>query len=219
MEEPAKVKGNNGPYSDLRVPGFNPLAARGIAGVSHPRTKQPAMRMNETGYSMLQMLITLTVGVIVAAFAFLGIVSARASLRLSGSAREFAVLVERARTDAVKRHDTTTIAQVDASNYSVTMDFTGNGTVTTQTFSVKSGVSVNFPRTIVFDWRGRIPVETSIGFTNESGSSNVDITGSGDITIDAQIFHDGSIPPTTLSGPGGSVIPDPTPTGGDPSTP
>src|SRR6185295_17065078 len=147
-----------------------------------------------------QLLITVDVIAIVSAFAFMGITSARANIRLSNSVRQFAGYSERARADALKRHDTTSLQQVNATSYSITMDFNGSGTVSTQTFTTEDGVAVNFPRTIVFDWRGRTPIETSVGFSNESGSSNVDITGSGDVTIDAQIFHDGSIPPVTLNG-------------------
>jgi Tfp pilus assembly protein FimT len=171
------------------------------------------------GFSVLQLLITIAIISVVTSLAFMGIVSARASLRLTNSARTFAAHVERARGDAVKRHATTSIQQVDGTTYSITMDFDGSGTITTRNFSTESGVVINMPRTVVFDWRGRTPIETSVGFTNSSGSSNVDITGSGDITIDAQIFHDGSIPPTTLNGPGGSVVPDATPLPGSSPTP
>ena len=174
---------------------------------------------NDRGYSLLQLLITVAVIAIAVTFALMGITKARASLRLSNSARQFAVYAERARADAVRRHGVTILQQVDGSTYSVTMDFDGTGTVATQNFTTESGVSVNFPRTVTFDWRGRTPVETSIGFSNESGSSNVAITGSGDVTVGAEIFHDGSIPPITLNGSGGSVVPDATPYPGSSPTP
>src|SRR5215831_5511146 len=164
---------------------------RGLAVVAISRSKschrnsggsQPMNRRTvESGFTTLQLLITVAIIAIVVAFALMGITSARASIRLSNSARQFAGYVEQARADAVRRHHTTTIQQVRATSYSITMDFDGSGTASTQTFSTESGVSINFPRTVVFDWRGRTPVETSVGFNNESGSSNVDITGSGDI--------------------------------------
>ena len=174
---------------------------------------------NDPGYSLLQLLITVAVIAITVTFALIGITKARASMRLSNSARQFAAYAERARADAVRRHGVTILQQVNETTYSVTMDFDGSGTVTTQEFTTQSGVSINFPRTVTFDWRGRTPVETSIGFTNESGSSNVAITGSGDVTVGAEIFHDGSIPPITLNGSGGSVVPDPTPTPGSSPAP
>lgn len=179
--------------------------------ISLASADQMKTRTRPNGFSLLQLLITVAVIAIVVSFGFIGIRSARASIRLSNSARQFAVNVERARADAVRRHDTSGIQQVDGTTYSITMDF-GLGIVTTQNFSLESGVAINLPRTVIFDWRGRTPVETSVGFNNESGTANVDITGAGDVTIDAQIFHDGSIPPVTLNGAGGGVLPpDPTP--------
>ena len=176
-------------------------------------TKTPNSQLGSTA---IQLLITIAVVAIVSTFAFMGITSARAHIRRSNSARLFASYVERARTDAVRRHGQSSIQQVDASTYSVTMDFSGSGTVTTQNFSTESGVTINMPRTLTFDWRGRIPIETSVGFTNTVAgvvkSINVNITGSGDVTLDSEIFLDAWIPSVILNGSGGSVISDPTPT-------
>jgi hypothetical protein len=171
-------------------------------------------RNGELGFGIVQVLIVLAVAAIVVTFAVMGIASARAHVRLSNSARQFASYAERARANAVQRHDATSVQQVDERTYSVTMDFSGSGIVTTQNFSTETGVTLNMPRTITFDWRGRTPVETSVGFTNESGTTNVDVTGSGDITIDSEIFHDGSIPTVGLNGAGGTVLPDSTPVAG-----
>src|SRR4051812_22258907 len=101
-------------------------------------SKRMRRRTNELGYSLLQLLITVGVVAIVAAFAFFGITSARASIRLSNSVRVFAGYAERARSDAVRRHDTTSIQAVDANSYSVTMDFDGAGVLTTRTFSAEN---------------------------------------------------------------------------------
>lgn len=165
------------------------------------------------GFSVVQLLITVAVIGIVMAMAFVGITKARAHIRRSNSAHQFAMYVERARADAVRRHATTTIQQVNTTTYTVNMDFSGSGTPTWQNFSTENGVTISMPRTVVFDWRGRTPTETNVQFTNElTGSSSVDITGSGDITIDSEIFHDGSIPAVTLLGSGGGALPDPGPT-------
>jgi hypothetical protein len=106
------------------------------------------------------------------------------------------------------------------STYSVTMDFGGGGNVTTQTFPLETNVTfITSLQTITFDWRGRIPSEISVGFSNESGTANVNITGSGDVTIDSEIFHDTSVPHVTYNtNVNGDVIADPTPTpAGSPS--
>jgi len=125
---------------------------------------------SQLGFSTIQLLITIAVVAIVCTFAFMGIISARAHLRRTNSARLFASYVEQARADSVRRHaqgaQQASIQQINTTTYAVTMDFSGSGTVTTKNFSTESGVTINMPRTVTFDWRGRIPVETSVGFTN-----------------------------------------------------
>src|SRR5262249_13847240 len=125
------------------------------------------------GFSVVQLLITVAVIGIVMAMAFVGITKARAHIRRSNSAHQFAMYVERARADAVRRHATTTIQQVNTTTYTVNMDFSGSGTPTWQNFSTENGVTISMPRTVVFDWRGRTPTETNVQFTNElTGSSS-----------------------------------------------
>src|SRR4051812_32532962 len=115
---------------------------------------RPSERMNrnqsESGYSILQLLITVAIIAVVVTFAFVGITSARANIRLSNSVRTFAGYAERARADAVRRHDATSLQQVSATTYSITMDFNGSGTGSAQTFSTEKRVSVYFSRTVVF---------------------------------------------------------------------
>jgi hypothetical protein len=161
---------------------------------------------------VVEVLITLAIIAVVSGAALMGISSARASVRLSNSARQFAINAEGARADAVRRHGQASVQMLDASTYSVTTDFGYTGTSTTQNFSLESGVTfITTLQTITFDWRGRVPAEVSVGFSNGHTTCNVDISGSGDVTIDSEIFHDGSIPAVTLIGPGLGVIPDPSP--------
>jgi Tfp pilus assembly protein FimT len=173
---------------------------------------------NELGSSVVQLLIVIAVVLIASGFAFMGISSARAHIRRANSARLFASYVERARGDSVRRHALGTaqarIQQINTTTYSVTMDFSGSGTVTTQNFTTESGVTINIPLgTVAFDWRGRTAVETNVKFANSlPGSTTVYISGSGDVTLDAEHFLDAWIPSVILNGSGGSVISDPTPT-------
>src|SRR6185503_4336930 len=207
--------GSDGKSSDSHVSQLRAASGSDLMRSRFPsKTRNKRTRSNELGFTLVQMLIVVAVIVVLASFAFVGITTARSRIRLSNSARQFASYAELARASAVRRHAQTSIQQINTTTYSVTMDFNGTGEVTTQNFSTENGVNINMPRTIIFDWRGRTPVETSIGFTNESGTANVGITGSGDITIDAEIFHDGSIPTTVLTGTGGVVLPAPSP---DPS--
>src|SRR5882762_5372158 len=141
----------------------------------------------QLGFTTVQLLITIAVVAIVSTFALMGITKARAYIRRSNSARLFASYVERARSDAVRRHGQTSIQQVNTTTYSVTMDFSSSGTVTAQRFSTESGVTINIPFTINFDWRGRIALETNVRFANElPGSDSVHITGSGDVTLNSE---------------------------------
>lgn len=88
----------------------------------------------------------------------LGITRARETLRLSNSSRQFAAYVERTRADAVRRHDQASVQMLTPSTYSVTMDFEGGGSPSTQTFSLEDNVTfITSLQTISFDWRGRIP--------------------------------------------------------------
>ena len=178
------------------------------------------------GFTSVQLLITIAIAAIVSAFAFVGIVRARAHMRVSGSARQFATLAERARADSVRRHASglarAGIAQIDGTTYAVTMDFDNSGVVTTRNFSTENGVTILMPFEIQFDWRGRTSSEAQITFEHSTYhyQSLVGITGSGDVTLDSDIFQDSSLPAVTLNGTGGSVIPDPSPTpNGGSSTP
>jgi prepilin-type N-terminal cleavage/methylation domain-containing protein len=179
------------------------------------------LRRAQSGFTLVQLLITIAIASILSTFAFLGITSARSAIRLSNSTRQFGSYVERARADAIRRHGVATVQLLTDSSYSVTMDFGGDGSVTTQTFQLQNGVSfITTLETITFDWRGRLPSEISVGFGNESGTANVNITGSGDITIDSEIFHDDSVPDATLSANvSPDVIPEPTLAPGHSPTP
>src|SRR6185436_5174682 len=159
---------------------------------------------NAKGFSTVQLVITLAVMGIITGFAVVGITRARSAFRLSNSAREFAAYVERARADAVRRHGQATVSAVNTTAYTVTMDFDNSGTVSTRTFRLQQDVVFTTGiKSVTFDWRGRIPVEQSFGFSNGRNTLSVGITGSGDVTFDAQFFHDGSLPGVTLTGNGG----------------
>ena len=126
----------------------------------------------QSGFTLMQLVITLAVISVVSSLAVLGITRARGSLRLSNSSRQFAAYVERARADAVRRHDQASVQMLTPSTYSVTMDFEGGGSASTRTFSLEDNVSfITSLQTISFNWRGRIPSEISVGFGNETGTA------------------------------------------------
>ncbi|HEY0766304.1 MAG TPA: prepilin-type N-terminal cleavage/methylation domain-containing protein [Pyrinomonadaceae bacterium] len=88
-------------------------------------------QLKESGFTLLQLLVTLAIISVVSTFAVMGITRARASMRLSNSTRQFGAYVERARADAVRRHGQTTVQMLTNSTYSVTMDFGDGGSATT----------------------------------------------------------------------------------------
>jgi type II secretory pathway pseudopilin PulG len=154
----------------------------------------------ESGFTLAQLVITLGIISVVSTIAVMGISSAQARLRLANSARQFATYVERTRADAVRRHDQSWITLTSNSTYSVSMDFASDGTIATQSFALDHNVNfITQLQTVSFDWRGRTENEISVGFANESGTANVNITGSGDVTIDSEIFHDASVPRVTYN--------------------
>ena len=139
--------------------------------------------------------------IVVSVFGILGIVSARAEMRVQNSARLFAVYIEKARADSVRRHagaGQESVVQTFApgsTTFNVTMDFDGTGNRTTRTLTLESGVFfTTVAQTATFDWRGRVVQRLAFQISNGRKSIPVDISGSGDITVDDQIFADDAIP-------------------------
>jgi Type II transport protein GspH len=161
----------------------------------------------ESGVTIVQVVITLTIISIVSTFTVLGIRTARANIRLTNSSRRFAGHLEKARADAVRRHGDSSVTPLSLTSYSVTMDFDLNGSVETRTFNLEDGVTFTEPPPpgITFDWRGRInrdPVSFTMENTIEVQAS-VDVSGAGDITFASDIYED-YVPAINVN-PGGSA--------------
>jgi len=166
-----------------------------------------------TGFSAIELIITVTVLAIVTGFGIMGINNARASVRLSGAAREFASYIEKARLFSIRSHadDATERATItindDKASYNVTLDLDGDGDLDTTTVTLPSGVTFDNVETIAFDWRGRTwntvagvtSSNAQVSFRLQYGSDivSVDITGSGDVTVDSLVFDD-SVPNVNL---------------------
>lgn len=189
-------------------------------------TKAQAKHRRERGFAFMQLIVTVAVIAIVSGFAIMGITRARASMRLSASERELAGYLEKARTDSIRRHAsepvnagdpdlraTISVSANGGKTYTVTMDFDKDGVLDApRTISLQSGVTFSgVAHAVSFNWRGRTNGEISIGLINELGStSNINITGSGDITLNTEVFQDDDIPGVTLnnSNVAGDVIED-----------
>ena len=148
---------------------------------------------SESGFTTIQLIFTVAIIGVVSSFAVIQIASARQQMRLQGVARTFAGYVEKARLDAIRRHGGDADAPpsvrfaADMRSYSVTMDFAGNGTSSTRVVPLEADVSLlsEAPEPIIFNWRGRTTL-CSQTFTLRSGGkqSTIDISGSGDVTVD-----------------------------------
>ena len=165
------------------------------------------------GFSTVEMLIIVTIVTIVTGFGVMGITRAKASIRLSGAAREYAAYIEKARTFSIRSHaddagERATITIDDnKTSYTVTMDLDGDGDLDTKTISLPDGVTFETVETIAFDWRGRTwntvgaltmsNAQVSITLKNNTGTVSVDVTGSGDVTVDSKVFDD-SVPNVNL---------------------
>lgn len=178
-----------------------------------PTPNSSSLPRRNGGFTTIELLAMVTILTVITAFGFIGITKARASVRLSGAAREYAAYVERARILSIRNHaddaaERATIAiSSDKASYVVTMDIDGDGDMDTSTVTLPSGVSFETVETISFDWRGRTVstvnglttpnAQVSIRLLNSDDSVSIDVTGSGDVTVDSKVFDD-SVPQVSL---------------------
>jgi len=165
------------------------------------------------GFSTIELVIVATILTIVTGFGVLGISRAKASIRLSGAAREYASYIEKARLFSIRSHadaagERANVAiNANQTSYTVSMDLDGDGVLDTRTIPLPDGVRFDTEETIAFDWRGRTwntvgaltrsNAQVSITLTNDIDTVSVDVTGSGDITIDSKVFDD-EVPDVSL---------------------
>src|SRR6185436_10151032 len=177
----------------------------------------------QRGFTITQMVITLSIIAVVSTAGVLGIKNARAEFKLQNAARLFATYVEKARADAIRRHPASGQESFietfgpGSTTYTITMDF-GAGTVETRTFNLDSGLNfATAAKRVTFDWRGRITEAWVFQIRSDylDRSLPVDVSGSGDITVGEQHFPDQLIPPVEVAEVTGDVDtsnPTPTPT-------
>ena len=169
---------------------------------------------SDGGFSTIELVIVATLLTIVTGFGVMGISRAKASMSLSGAAREYASYIERARLYSIRSHAETAIERAnvsindDRASYNVYLDLDGDGVLDSRTIPLPSGVTFGTQEIIGFDWRGRTwntagdvtrsNAQVSITLTNNVDSVSVDVTGSGDVTIDSAVFDD-EVPNVTLN--------------------
>ena len=181
-----------------------------------PRTKTNYKTSRKGGgFSAIELIITASVLTIVTGFGLLGITRAKASIRLSSAAREYASYIEKARVLSIRSHaddadERSTIAINDnKTSYNITMDLDNDGDLDISTITLPDGIEFDGdPETVAFDWRGRTwstkdgntepNAQVSIRLKNNIEKVSIDITGSGDITINSSVFDD-EVPNVTLN--------------------
>ena len=153
-------------------------------------------RNGERGFGLPQLLIAFAIIGAISVIALVNFKSARAALRVQNSVRQLASYMEKARIDAVRRHTDTTVTFTSPTTYKVNMDFNNTGSAVERTFTFESGVQVanntELP-TVRFNWRGRTVTPgtncvTTFSVTNGNANDglNVDVSGSGDVTVENQ---------------------------------
>ena len=157
---------------------------------------------SDAGFSVLELLIVGVMISVLIGFAITQIAKAKQHMTRANAVRELTTYIEKARLDSVRRHATSNaqmaqVAIINASFYSVTLDVNGDGTLdaprvigmpANSNLTIQNGA---FPRTIMFNWRGRT-VDTSGNSTNPEsvrignsyGSTTVSITNAGQTAID-----------------------------------
>ena len=157
---------------------------------------------NASGFSVVELLIVIVMLSALTGFAITQIARAKQNMTRANVVRELTTNIEKARLDSVRRHATTSgqlaqVAIINANFYSVTLDANGDGAMDAplvigmpadSNLTIQNGT---FPRTIMFNWRGRT-VDSSGNTTNgdivtignTNGSTTVRITNAGQTAID-----------------------------------
>ena len=157
---------------------------------------------SDAGFSVLELLIVGVMISVLIGFAITQIAKAKQHMTRANAVRELTTYIEKARLDSVRRHATSSaqmaqVAIINANFYSVTLDVNGDGTLdaprvigmpANSNLTIQNGA---FPRTMMFNWRGR-NVDTSGNSTNPEsvrignsyGSTTVSITNAGQTAID-----------------------------------
>ena len=157
---------------------------------------------HQSGFTLIELLVVVVILAIVVTFSVMRIGSARASINLNNSAKTLVNYLEKARVDSIRRHpmensQKARILVIDSTNYQVTMDFGGNGVLSTRNVTLENGVSFVIPTepgptagTTVqikpnptFDWRGYNEGGDSFVFTNGATQVSVSVSDSGDVTL------------------------------------
>ena len=158
------------------------------------------------GFSVLELLIVISMIAVVTGFALLQIVRARQLMIRANAAQQLAGYLEKARLDSIRRRPTSPaqmaqVSLINANYYTVTIDTDGDGSlnaplvVRLPTDASLQFTGGTFPRTMYFNWRGRtvdstdtIVSPTAITISSPVyGSTTINVSDAGQPSIDTAI--------------------------------
>ncbi|MEP6743803.1 MAG: prepilin-type N-terminal cleavage/methylation domain-containing protein [bacterium] len=153
-------------------------------------------RRRERGFGLTELVIAVAIIGAIATVALINFRSAKESIRVQNSVRQLASYMEKARIDAVRRHGESSVKFTSPTSYTVNMDFSNTGVPTDRIFNLETGVQVpnsELPN-VKFNWRGRTVTPGSscvttfavINTSNPSEPLNIDVSGSGDVTVESK---------------------------------
>jgi prepilin-type N-terminal cleavage/methylation domain-containing protein len=167
-------------------------------------TRKKAKLDIAAGFSLLELLIVVTLISIVTSFALVSFLNANKGFKLAGATRALSTYLEKARIDSVRRHGGASINVNSATSYTVNIDFSGTGVATARTITLPQGTSLRYtlppsatiidpsttPITITYDWRGRAGTTVLLTLTDSTagvGSSTVSVGQVGDVSTDTTV--------------------------------
>jgi type II secretory pathway pseudopilin PulG len=156
------------------------------------RSRKPA-----GGFSIIELLVIISILAVLATFALIGIARARSSTQFSNTARVLQAYIERAVSDSKRRHalgsERARVEVLDNTSYKVTTDFNEDGLLETRIIRLPGAITFLFtagsPPIATIDRHGNV-AEGNVIFTlrSESGTvSEIKLSSIGDSVIDEQL--------------------------------
>jgi prepilin-type N-terminal cleavage/methylation domain-containing protein len=153
-------------------------------------------KKSNQGFSLPELIIAVLILAIVTTLSLMGITRAQSSFQLSNGAETLKVYVEKAFSDAKRRHaqgDVRAKIQVTSTTtYQVTIDFNGDGVAENRTISLPQKVTFVYnpanPPVATIDWRGNV-AEGNVVFSLKSDQNQtleLELTGNGDTNIKSE---------------------------------
>src|SRR5436309_4104010 len=116
------------------------------------------------GFSIIELVFVLVIALVVTSLALIGASRAKENMQMMGAAELVKGSIERAFTDARRRHaggsDRSQLVVTSTTTYNLTVDLAGDGVPETRTMTLPSGVTFSYnplsPPKATVDWRGMI---------------------------------------------------------------